>query len=124
MNLEPVTRASDPLAVRKDLPKRYEASRKRALTPGDFRGCRQEPFLLVGSKRSVPDIHGGRLRIGGPTRLYLPGSRAVLGIHPTIRNGSKRQATNWMRRNSTRQDSRFTTFRKIAKPRIGQRLGY
>jgi hypothetical protein len=29
--------------------------------------------------------------IGGPTRLYLPGSRAVLGIYPTIRNGSNQQ---------------------------------
>jgi hypothetical protein len=53
--------------------------------------CRLEPLGLMGSKRSAPDIHGGKHRIGGPTQLYLPGSRDVLGVHPTIRNGSKRQ---------------------------------
>jgi hypothetical protein len=52
------------------------------------RVCRLEPFLSVGSKRSAPDIHAGKHGIGGPTRLYLPGSRAVLGIHPTVFNGS------------------------------------
>jgi hypothetical protein len=49
-----------------------------------------EPFLWVGSKSAGPCTHDGKHRIGGPAQVYLRGSRTVLGIRPTVLNGSNR----------------------------------